>query len=1769
VDEINTVLGGLSGLDVVKAGLKDNKIILTSSETSADSSLKISVDASDPAAIQLGFQDGQTADDRQLSLFIATASTTNASLTFANNGTSGDGDTITRASGSWIKDGFKVGDVITVKGPAGDQNNGTYTIAALTDTVLTLTAKNRLTDESADGVNVTADLASGTASLTVNNLTASAHIGPVGIDVGSGSASGTVTLGLDVLGPDGGSRFDVVKDLSHVTVTPALTGSATLDLQDISVDAGLLSTPAGAHPALHVSVADFINHPDQVDVTTQDMDQLLSLQNLSLDQIIAALQNALHSLANYQSFSFLNNKLPVINKSIIDLIDFATPLVNDVNQLVNGLSLQQLNTRLDTLLGLPAGSHALQFSYDSTGKAFKLDLTLDDHVFSWLGFSKSLGFDLDMTTLTALLGNSPSDLSIKAFLKDLSSIVDVSGAATVNVSGSAAVTLDLGFDLDSSHSSDQYLHPFLYGDTGARLDAQFAATGINFTASVLGMGLYVENGTAYLNADGLATTTTPAEFAVGLGDASRRVYLGDLASAFPITLTGGLNVDLPVDFPVNTLSVGALGVSIPSLADLFNNKTDAVTFTTPDFSNLLDSFSSLLGIFTRPGALTGGIDALLGNVQTGLDDLGNSLPLVGTGLHDAAQFIKAFKDNLESRLNSVLGDLSPMQAVQQALFNFFGPTGLNLLAAPGSNARPGAGDPPGQDVQFAMTTDSATNDVQDVQFNMHLHGDVSTTVTLATDAGVPGLGLHVSDNVYLPVTLGWDLYLGFGYDTSHGDGFYIDLNPAHPHLLSVNVGVQVPSWATFAAQLGLLQLNVSDNTTTPSTEGLYGSFTVDLRDPDNNPRHRLTFATLAGSNPNPAQNFNPSQDIVAALNVNAALNLHLVVSYGSPVDDGSGTGAFLFPTVSTNFKLTWAFAFDTSNPTLTVNPPAIEFDHVTLDLGSFITNFAGPILKRIDGFFHKAQPLIDLLNFLDSPLPVLQQLDEQTSSDPGNHDPNHDGILHGDTTLLGVVGFLFPNLQPDINAAEDFLHIINQIQSLAAHAATGDVQLDLGSFNLNGFDAGKASNNLSTFTLPTSDITAAASVDSQLAGDASDASFVDSLDGGEMFTTGTDAGKGLVFPWIKQPTQLFGLLMGKPVQLVTFDSPTFSIDAPQLSIPVFSLFGILNVTIGGGLGAQLHALVGYDTTGLSEFLTDHRLIDLLDGFFVDASNTYIEADANVNVTANVNVVVADGGVTGELDARVRLQPNVPGDLPNDQDDQGRPADTPDPDDFVRWSTIRQELQQSNNNFLSLFAASGDVSARLYAWYQFFGGDMHSFDLFGPVTIVSFATSGGGGGSGTSGQTNGTATTTIPNTGVSVTAPGIVISNPRAVANPAPGTTPPAVNFPFGFVTFQASGVPSGGATVVILTLVETSDDPTTFPPAINAYYKFGPTLDVVNPDGSHPSHWYNFTYDPQTQTGAVIPPPIITHHTIQAPQVSSHVQPLLSSGGGGGGGGGTDTVYVRTTKIYLHYVDGQRGDNDLTANGVIVDPGAPAFVLPPAPPVPPPPSLPPGPVLLSPNERYVTWVYQDLFGVPPSAAVVAALANRLDRGVSRVRMVRDLLRSPEYRSQWVQSLYRTLLHRRPSKKELAQALRFLAHGGTLQQLEVWLFASAEYFQKRAGGTGAGFLQALFHDVLGQGPDPRTVLALSGLLTEASWRLEAATIMLRSVPADVQLVTGFYKRFLHVRPDGKSLRLSLSRLQRGVREEVVLADLLASPAYFAQVEGEGRLPVLPQALLSQR
>ena len=129
--------------------------------------------------------------------------------------------------------------------------------------------------------------------------------------------------------------------------------------------------------------------------------------------------------------------------------------------------------------------------------------------------------------------------------------------------------------------------------------------------------------------------------------------------------------------------------------------------------------------------------------------------------------------------------------------------------------------------------------------------------------------------------------------------------------------------------------------------------------------------------------------------------------------------------------------------------------------------------------------------------------------------------------------------------------------------------------------------------------------------------------------------------------------------------------------------------------------------------------------------------------------------------------------------------------------------------------------------------------------------------------------------------GTRLTNVAAINNPGPNTTPTvsngSVTFPQGFYSYTLENVPVGGQATVTLYLAAGT--------SVNSYFKFGRFPTEV-PSFFFPEHWYQFDLQGQPQTGAEFLP----------------------------------------DRIVLHLIDGGRGDNDQTADGIIVDPGGPALV---------------------------------------------------------------------------------------------------------------------------------------------------------------------------------------------------------------------------------------------------
>ncbi|MEF8810506.1 MAG: choice-of-anchor U domain-containing protein [Bacteroidales bacterium] len=118
--------------------------------------------------------------------------------------------------------------------------------------------------------------------------------------------------------------------------------------------------------------------------------------------------------------------------------------------------------------------------------------------------------------------------------------------------------------------------------------------------------------------------------------------------------------------------------------------------------------------------------------------------------------------------------------------------------------------------------------------------------------------------------------------------------------------------------------------------------------------------------------------------------------------------------------------------------------------------------------------------------------------------------------------------------------------------------------------------------------------------------------------------------------------------------------------------------------------------------------------------------------------------------------------------------------------------------------------------------------------------------------------------------GVALIDVLTRDNPNPSTSPPDVDFGFGFFEFEIHGLSAGDSTQLTLYLPDESTQ--------NIYYKYGPSPDNAS------AHWYSFLYE--NHTGAEF-----------------------------------ETGY-----IILHFKDGARGDEDLIANGIIIDLGGPGYV---------------------------------------------------------------------------------------------------------------------------------------------------------------------------------------------------------------------------------------------------
>lgn len=512
-------------------------------------------------------------------------------------------------------------------------------------------------------------------------------------------------------------------------------------------------------------------------------------------------------------------------------------------------------------------------------------------------------------------------------------------------------------------------------------------------------------------------------------------------------------------------------------------------------------------------------------------------------------------------------------------------------------------------VTLSATEATFTLDGLDKTFN-------SGALQLAEDFNLPGLDMSVDGDFQAQVSFSGDL--GFGISKDTNIGFFVN-----PTTTSFVTDVDLSLSNNFATQsnLGVFRLDINNDADNPTV--FDGAFTLGVRDTDGSTTdadgNRLTLTELqGGSNP---------------LNASFVGNANLGLEAKTSIAGDAAIPSFLF-----DFEVDFPSQFSFSNGEVTGVVPTVSFNNLQIDLGTFITQFAAPVVQEINPILEPIRPIISFLNAdtkLFSALGIASLFDQ-----------NGDGkvsVIELAATLSGQrvsTGFFAA-----IEAVSSLVESVDELTNLLDTTNPSEVDsivLDLGSYNLTNFD-------------PLSGIEdALQNAAAQVAGAQGILDQIDQAFAGidsevtqptprlkikatqkKVIAGFTDQG-GLNVPLLTNPFTAVELLLGKPdVDLFVYDLPKlefgFEIQRVFPIYPPFALAGLLEGSFNLGIDIGF----GFDSLGLSNWrdsgFQESQTALILDGFFISDrqdvnGNGILSPDEDINELTILATIAAGFGL---------------------------------------------------------------------------------------------------------------------------------------------------------------------------------------------------------------------------------------------------------------------------------------------------------------------------------------------------------------------------------------------------------------------------------------------------------------------------------------------------------------------------------------------------------------
>jgi hypothetical protein len=202
----------------------------------------------------------------------------------------------------------------------------------------------------------------------------------------------------------------------------------------------------------------------------------------------------------------------------------------------------------------------------------------------------------------------------------------------------------------------------------------------------------------------------------------------------------------------------------------------------------------------------------------------------------------------------------------------------------------------------------------------------------------------------------------------------------------------------------------------------------------------------------------------------------------------------------------------------------------------------------------------------------------------------------------------------------------------------------------------------------------------------------------------------------------------------------------------------------------------------------------------------------------------------------------------------------------------------------------------------------------------------------------------------------------------------------------------------------------------------------------------------------------------------------------------------------------------------------------------------------------VTGLYIDLLHRAPLAPEIAAWTSPTDGTVDPQQVVAGILEGTEFRSALINQDYQALLGRSPELGMVGAWLTRMQQGLTPQQFLLQIVASTEYYQTHGGGTPAGWVTALYVDVIGRQPDSGGLFFWTQRIQGGMSLVSVASGLIYNTEANSRQVAGLYQTLLGRNPDLTGSNTWVAAMNQGLTIEQVAQGLASSPEYLGQQVG---------------